>query len=245
MTMTTTILSSLIGTLLLPMLLFGQTNDYEARAKEILRLYESGKKDTAYILVEPLKKEARFVPAALYVRAQMTQDDRALGLYREAIALDPDGPWADESAWGLVRRYVEKRDSMAAHAWYAVLKKRYATSPYVEKAKQLVAGVRTWEIEMSDAASTADASVPAETVEDRFSGYALQVGLYPTTEAAEKRRAELEAKGLKPDIFPKGIDGRTQYALVVGPYSSLDEAGKEKANVAKICECGAFTVIVE
>ena len=55
-----------------------QTPTYEEQAREILRLYEAGQKDSAYILIEPLKKSARFVPAVLYTRAQLTPDDRAL-----------------------------------------------------------------------------------------------------------------------------------------------------------------------
>ena len=60
---------------------------YDDEAASILRLYESGKKDTAYALIDSMKKVARFAPAIIYARAQMTPDDRALTLYKEAAWL--------------------------------------------------------------------------------------------------------------------------------------------------------------
>lgn len=265
--------------------------DYEKQAMDILRLYEEGQTDTAYWLVEPLKRNARFVPAALYARAQMTPDDRALNLYREIIALEPGGPWADEAAYQLTRRYIDKKDSLAAWTWFAMLQKNYPRSPYSSKAKSTLEGVKTWEFELSDdeedvvemeeqtletdntGASTAQAPkqetkkpeaaaaktdkgsatpakpkeevVESEADEERFGGYALQVGLFPTKAAAERRVKELQAKSLKPEIFPKELNGKTQYALVVGPYKSIEEAAKAKVDVSKLCECGAFTVQVE
>lgn len=266
--------------------------DYEKQAAEILKLYEAGQKDTAYTLVEPLKQNARFVPAALYVRAQMTPDDRALNLYREIIALEPTGAWADEATYQLVRRYIDKKDSTAAWTWFNVLQKSHAQSPYIASAKSLLNEVEKWELEMpemedgkdiastpatsappkstsakpsgttagasgkgtgstaaanSPAATTSGAatkSTPASTATE-FSGYALQVGLFPTKAAAEKRTKELEAGPLRPKIFPKEVNGKTQYALVVGPYKSLDDANKAKPAVAKACDCGAFTVKVD
>ena len=254
-------------------------SDYEKQALEILKLYEAGQTDTAYWLVEPLKRNARFIPAALYVRAQMTPDDRALNLYREIIALEPDGPWADESAHQLVRRYIEKKDSIAAWTWFGMLQKNYPQSQYIAKTKSLLGAVKSWEIVVDDeedgeesetaeiatfeevetaakkdtAGSGQKKSEPVKpavkTEEDAadggFSGYALQVGLFPTKAAAEKRVKELQTKSLKPIIFPKEVKGKTQYALVVGPYKSLEEAGKAKPAVSKACECGAFTVQVE
>ncbi|MGE3802243.1 MAG: SPOR domain-containing protein [Candidatus Kapaibacterium sp.] len=227
--------------------------NYEQQALDILKLYEKGERDTAYWLVEPLKRNARFVPAALYVRAQMTADDRALNLYREVIALEPAGPWADESAYQLVRRYVEKRDSLASWTWYTMLKKTYPQSPYVSKALSIIQGVESWEFTVEDegeedspqSSSGTDVAIVEEEEDEQFKGYALQVGLFPTEEAAERRVKELQKKGVTPFVFPKEINGKTQYALVVGPYDTREEATKAKPNVAKVCECGAFTVLVE
>lgn len=263
--------------------------DYEKQATDILKLYESGQKDTAYTLVEPLKQSARFVPAALYVRAQMTPDDRALNLYREIVALEPSGPWADEATYQLVRRYIDKKDSLAAWTWFNVLQKSHPQSPYIAGAKSMLDDVDQWELEMPETeagkdvaaapakgtgtssgtsgktgSSSGKTSSTAETKEKKdkaastttttsgaaasssdFSGYALQVGVFPTKAAAEKRIKELSAGSLRPKVFPKEVNGKTQYALVVGPYKSLEEANKAKPAVAKACDCGAFAVTVE
>ena len=229
--------------------------NFEQQAMDILKLYEKGQKDTAYWLVEPLKRNARFVPAALYVRAQMTPDDRALNLYREVIALDPEGAWADEAAYQLVRRYVEKRDSLASWTWYNMLKKTYPQSPYVSRALTVLEEVDRWEIALEDEELADDSgsegndvveeSEVVEEEEGAFKGYALQVGLFPTEEGAERRAKELRAKGLTPVVFPKDVNGKTQYAVVVGPYKSREDAAKVKPDIVKACDCGAFTVLVE
>ncbi len=243
-------------------------DDAEEQALEILRLYEQGRTDTAYWLIEPLKKHARFVPAALFVRAQMTPDDRALNLYREVIALEPGGAWADDAAFQLVRRYVAKRDSIGASSWLTMLSRTFPQTPFLSQARSLVASQSVWSFreeerraEDRDAADpdarsleepevAVEVEVEADVAEmndqpDRFSGYALQVGLLPTEVAADRHAAAMLAAGLTPHVFEKGVDGRNAWAVVVGPYPSKDEAAADKPRVVNACGCGAFTVIVE
>lgn len=116
----------------------------EEQARTILGLFEAGQKDSAYALLEPLKKTARFVPAVIYARAQMTPDDRALGLYKELVVLDPEGPYADRALAQLVARYADKRDSLAAHVWVGVLHRDYPKSSLVSGTDSLLAAVKSW-----------------------------------------------------------------------------------------------------
>jgi cell division septation protein DedD len=233
---------------------------FDERARTILQLFETGQKDSAYMLIEPLKKEARFVPSVIYTRAQMTPDDRALSLYREIIALEPGGGWADDAAYQLVRRYIDKRDSAAAHTWANVLRTNYPRSPFVAMSDESLRGVTTWLLlEDPDGPVLSDRDgrtkvtrkeepKPAETYKasrSNMRGYALQVGLFPTRAAAEKRATELSKKKLKAVALPKTVEGKKQYALVVGPYKTIDEAGRKKSTVSTGCNCQAFVVKVE
>ena len=278
---------TLTALFLLPVVFLSlSAQEYEEQALEILRLYEDGQTDTAYWLVEPLKRNARFVPAALFVRAQMTPDDRALGLYREVIALRPAGPYADDAAYQLIRRYTAKRDSLAAWTWLGMLESNFPQSPFIAVARELLGSQKVWTFtsasgegegmesqDIGDGASSSSesdedepeeidepavsAGTPADESSDEpvegavavesdvFSGYALQVGLLPTKAAAERRATELREVGLEPDIFEKSVDGRTAWAVVVGPYATREEAAADKGRVAKACGCGAFTVLVE
>ncbi|MDB5033736.1 MAG: hypothetical protein JWQ98_977 [Chlorobi bacterium] len=143
----------LVGILLAGTSAFAQTN-YEEQARSILQIFESGQKDSAYALLEPLKRSARFVPAVLYTRGQMTPDDRALNLYKEVIAIEPGGPWADRAALQLVIRYADKRDSMAAYTWANVLRVNYPRSPLLATADETLKNARGWRLsdeEMADA----------------------------------------------------------------------------------------------
>ncbi len=302
---------------------------YEDQAKTILQLFESGQKDTAYALLEPLKKHARFVPAVIYTRARMTPDDRALALFKEVVAMEPGGRWADQAALQLVSRYVDKRDSLAAYHWTEVLRVNYPRSPLVADAEDLLDGVRIWRSPEEDSADTpkgdpakikeaspgtaakakdpaqkeqkkaeekkAEVKKPAEKAEVKkmaektdvkkaaekkveekkaeakkdsavkspesaaqktgsasevykssgMKGYAIQVGIFPSRNQAEVRSGELKKKNIRSVALPKVIDGKKQYALVVGPYQSIEDANKKKPIVASACDCKAFIVKVQ
>lgn len=277
---------------------------YEERAKTIMQLFESGQKDTAYAMLEPLKKSARFVPAVLFARAQMTPDDRALGLYKEVMALDPEGPWADKAAYQLVVRYAEKRDSLGAHVWAGALSTQHPRSPLVPAATDLLKGITSWrsaDEELADIAVPASArpepseKKPAEkpaakkeeakkeemkkagekvietkkTAEKNtgakagevasksntaltetykssgMKGYAIQVGIFSTRDLADSRSSELKKKSIRSVALPKMVDGKKYYALVVGPYTTIEDANKKKSVVAGACACDAFVVRVQ
>lgn len=345
---------------------------YEEQSLAILKLYESGdkgKRDSAYKLIDRLKadRQARFVPVVLFVRGEMTPDDRSLNLYREVIALDPGGPWADDAAAALARRYATNHDSLAAHMWLGMLQSNYPRSPLVTATQDSIAGIKNWSLpeasaatpktgasttsdtvrsqvrkpaqsggqsagqsavrrdtakttkpattkptttakttsttkKTSTATSTAKkststssptksaatkptsassktvakptsstkpptgasktgtsktgasktgasktaASTPAsDTALSKLRGYALQVGVFPSKEAAQPQLTELQQKKLQVYALPKFIDGKKQYAVIVGPYPTLDEASNRKAEVAAACDCQAFIVKVE
>ena len=73
----------------------------------------------------------------------------------------------------------------------------------------------------------------------------MQVGLFPTRELADKRVAELKKKKISASALPKMVDGKKQYGLVVGPYTTMDDATKKKSTVTTACDCKAFIVKVE
>ncbi len=300
---------------------------HEERAKMILQMFEAGEEDSAYVLVEGLKadRNARFVPAVLYTRAQMTPDDRALDLYREIIALEAGGSYADDAAYQLVRRYIEKGDSIAAGVWFNVLKGSYPRSAYVGQAEESLKTIKEWKAKADPPASTTSGrtasatpgrptgavktsggttTVPAKSTPSKgtapstkpaattkttpaaktepargkttpstksggasadtksdtkttgksktttpengaLKGYALQVGIFPTKQAAESRMDELTGTKFRMYTLPKFIDGKKQFALVVGLYSSIDEANTKKSDVSAACDCQAFVVKVD
>ena len=243
---------------------------YDEQARVILQLYDQGQKDSAYTLIEPLKKSARFVPSVIYTRAQMTPDDRALGLYKEIVALEPGGAWADDAVNQLVHRYADKRDSMAAHTWMNALRVNYPRSPFIPEADDLLRNTTGWMAVEPDPADrtvtsqprretpkktppTSDprrtpttTTAPAETYRaSGMRGFALQVGLFPTRKAAEDRAAELKKKNLRALPLPKTVDGKKQFALVIGPYKTIEDANKKKGTISTTCACPAFVVRVE
>ena len=283
---------------------FAQTTP-EEQAKSILLLFESGQKDTAYALLEPLKQSARFSPAVIYTRAQMTPDDRALNLYKEIIALDPGGPWSDKAAFQLVNRYADKRDSLAAYTWGAVLKNNYPNSTFAPEVEKLLTNVTEWRAEedepteplagkkpvASQVKSTQAKSVtkssakitskpgskdakpvkstekptsvksepgkgtesnkgtetaPTETFKATgMNGWALQVAVFPTKDLAVTRMEELRKRNIRAFALPKPSAGKGHYAVVIGTYTTKEEATKKKPTVNELCDCKSFLVQVK
>jgi cell division septation protein DedD len=274
----------------------------EEQAKVILQLFENGQKDSAYALLEPLKKSARFVPAVIYTRAQMTPDDRALGLYKEIMALDPASPWAEKAAYQLVSRYADKRDSLAAHVWANVLRTNYSRSPLVAGSEKLLGEVTSWRVQEEDVAEASAGKRPAgkdvagktpkpvvrdakpvvskTTVGDTrvaakpvvskpvaakpvsakpaettaspdtykatgMSGFALQVGVFPSKDLAQARSTELRKRQIHSFALPKPSAGKGYYAVVIGPYATKDEANKKKPVVDRLCGCESYRVEVK
>lgn len=238
---------------------------YDEQAQAILRLFESGRKDTAYALIDTLKKVARFSPAVLYTRAQMTSDDRALGLYKELIALEPQGRYADKAALELVQRYIDKHDSLASYTWLTVLKDHYPVSPLINQADKAFRDVKSWK-------SPADSGTPAKTIRKHGSaakdttkttgkhtprpkppvsppaltGYALQLTLYSTKEKAEARARQLVTeKKVRAVALPKPNGAVMQYAVVVGPYKTLKGALADKSRIKKLCGTDPLPVKIE
>jgi hypothetical protein len=206
---------------ILPLLTAGASaQSYDEQARNILKLYDAGQKDSAYVLIEPLKRRARFAPAILYTRARLTQDDRALPLFKEAIALDPSGAWADSSTFQLVRRYAEKRDSAAAYTWLTVLHNGYPKSNHVQSAEDLLASVKTWDVVDDDVAEKATAKL----------GEGAKAG-QRTAKAAAPSHPALGAEKAAPKSLTSGprAEGTGPKAISSEPRSTEKPAPKEVA----------------
>lgn len=195
---------------------------YDEQAKAILKLYDAGQKDSAYALIEPLKRRARFAPAVLYTRARLTQDDRALPLLKEVIALDPTGAWADEAAYQLVRRYAEKSDSSAAYTWSNVLRTNYPHSSYIQSASDLLASVKNWELNADDVAERGTTKVGTVARESQKGATAV---------TAEKT----VAKGATPVVKAEKATAKSEVVSGDAEKSAGTEkaAGLEKTVVAE------------
>lgn len=270
---------------------FSQT--YENECKTILKLFESGKKDSAYSLIEPLKKKAPYSANVLYTRAQMTPDARAIGLYERIIALEPNGSFTERALYQLVRRHVENRDSLAASTWLAALRERFPNSANLKAAETSYNSVTSWKPELAlptksakpeqnssssqgsnlannttannskpDALITKTTTTPnpdtkptnsnkneenKKNKKDFITGIALQLGVFPTKEGANNALDKVQETypDLRMEALPKMVDGKKMYALITGPYKSIDAAKKSAMALSGACNCKPFPVNVE
>jgi hypothetical protein len=238
-----TFLPPVVGGFLLGLLFagtsaFAQTN-YEEQARSILQIFESGQKDSAYALLEPLKRSARFVPAVLYTRGQMTPDDRALNLYKEVIAIEPGGPWADRAALQLVLRYADKRDSMAAYTWANVLRVNYPRSPLLATADETLKNARGWRLSNED---MGDATAGKKKEEGKKADPKKTTPAKADPKKTDPKKTDSKKPAVGKDVAKVSsvtptetytASGMKGYALQVGLYPTRDLADERSEELKK------------
>ncbi|MBS1537584.1 MAG: SPOR domain-containing protein [Bacteroidetes bacterium] len=72
--------------------------------------------------------------------------------------------------------------------------------------------------------------------------WSLQVASYDSKESAEAEVKEYKKKRLRASILEKSIDGKTNYAVLIGEYTTREAADKAKVIVEKSCNCSPFVV---
>ena len=251
--------------------------NYDNDCKTILKLYESGKKDSAYVLIEPLKKKAPYSVSVLYTRAQMTPDARAISLYERIIALEPNGTFTERALYQLVRRHTENKDSLSAFTWLGLLKERFPSSANLKAAESAINSIVSWKGDLAlpiknakpdvnlgttsqtpntdKAITTADKketkpntdTKEVKSKKDFITGIALQLGVFPSKDLAEKAMDKVmeQFHDLRLEVLPKLEKGKKMYALITGPYKTIDLAKKSALALTGACNCKPFPVNVE
>ncbi|MFP4526961.1 MAG: SPOR domain-containing protein [Candidatus Kapaibacterium sp.] len=80
-------------------------------------------------------------------------------------------------------------------------------------------------------------ALPACSIAADPDNYGWQTGVYAERANAVSEKNKLRQKRLVVNIYEKRIDGRKMFAVVVGSYSTREEALKSKPLVELICDC--------
>lgn len=73
--------------------------------------------------------------------------------------------------------------------------------------------------------------------------YGLQVGLYASREKATQEKLKYERLNLNVAIIEKLVGGEPHYAVVIGEYTSIEEANRAKPVVSRFCQCTPFVIV--
>lgn len=82
----------------------------------------------------------------------------------------------------------------------------------------------------------------AETPENTPISYGLQVAAYESRDLAEQEQRKYLAQSMRTQVIPTTKDGKTQFSVVIGAYSSKRSAEAAKIIVSRQCSCDPIII---
>lgn len=167
-------------------------------------------------------------PFAMFVRAALTSDaTEAADVYKEIIAENEGKPIAREALLQLYKYHFAAGDYNAAHADYLSLRKFPMLTQLTDP------------LGFEDSLQTRAPSVQLQTVQPRpgvntapqSGNFAVQVGVFSTSQNARKFVESLRMKGINGTIFTKVESDRMLYAVSAGSFSTRGAAQSFATNL--------------
>ncbi len=174
----------------------------------------------------------------------ITDGDKAFEKYKDILENYPESQWADDAFWRIVQYYAIKGDTAEAKKQLDLFRKKYPASEFLMPATEIVKILYTSnkkaELITAKVEKTKDKEVEKETekpVTENEGTFGLQVGVYSTYEAAKQEVEHYKSLRMIAKIKTKKIGDETMYAVVIGNYSSKEEAEQAKYVVQQQCKC--------
>ncbi len=253
--------------------LFLQTNSTlwaqsaDAVVYEQLRKIARGKVEEVKRLLPDLLLEYPNDPGVIFLHGVAANDAmKALPLYEKIVREYPQSQWADDALWRIVQIYAVAGDTAQARRWLSMFEAQYPDSEYLLFARLLVketVGLGPQRTVQDTTMATPPviraprhnnqppAQVPnfppqpstQQTDTAQQVRYGLQVGIYTSREAAAKELMKYQRLSLRAEVVKKVMGGEPHYAVVIGDYSSKEQAERAKKVVARFCQCNPFLIV--
>lgn len=194
-------------------------------------------------------------PGVLYLQGVLTTDGtEAVRIYQSIVDNFPKSDWADDALYKVYQFYYAIGLYRTAEIKLNQLKTDYPQSKYLMHGIQPVAQGLPEEKDSVDAPmpdttkatpqesqqapderATAEASAtPSHPAPASTRGaYALQVGAYSQQMNAEKQKLFFEDLGYSVEVINKVRDNRSLFVVLVGEYTTADEARSQGAEISK------------
>ena len=186
-------------------------------------------------------------PGVLYLQAQVTKEGaEAARIYQSVVDNFPRSKWADVSLFRVYQFYYALGLYRTAEIKLTQLKKEYPGSKYLASVgggepanlPEEEEGVQTPAVLTEKPAGPPVApSLPAAAEAPRSgvapTSFALQVGAFSTQANAEKQKQFFEDLGYSVEVISKMRDTRMLFVVLVGTYSSYDEAKGKGGEIKK------------
>lgn len=228
----------------------------EAEVQRYLTMVGNGQSEEVRRDIPSLLTRYPNDPGVLYLQAQVTKEGaEAARIYQSVVDNFPRSKWADASLFKVYQFYYALGLYRTADIKLAQLKKEYPGSKYLATVSGAEPGKLPEEEEggQTPAVRTEEPPAPARTekpagqpvngsrlpaAEAPRSGVAptaftLQVGAFSTQANAEKQKQFFENLGYSVEVISKMRDTRMLFVVLVGTYSSYDEAKGKGGEIKK------------
>jgi cell division protein FtsN len=203
-------------------------------------------------------------PGVLYLQAMVTTDGaQAVRMYQSIVDNFPRSRWATDALFRVYQYYYALGLYRTAELKMSQLKRDYPESKYVT-GRTAVETKNLPEEQQQPALAAPDSVVAVEPPSEEGVGenlpplttqtsgqaqqaetqtqFGLQVGAYGSQENAQKQKLFFENLGYPVGVLTKVKDARSLYTVVVGSYSSYDEAKAKCAEIKKKYNIDSFVV---
>ena len=178
-------------------------------------------------------------PGVLYIQGMATSDGaEAVRVYQSIVDNFPKSEWADNALYKVYQFYYAIGLYRTAEMKFNKLKTDYPGSKYVTQSP----GMETKKLAEEKQPQAIDTAVPES---DQSKGvvepaktepqaqFTLQVGAYTAQVNAEKQKLFFEDLGLPVEVINKVKQNRSLYIVLVGNYTTYDEAKTRGAEFKK------------
>jgi len=180
-------------------------------------------------------------PGVLYLQGLVTPEGaEAVRVYQSIVDNFPRSEWADDALYKVYQYYYALGLYRTAELKLDQLKKDYPTSKHLSGTPAVTEGQPAEQTHADTAAPQVTRTVkPAEPIQPGQQ-FTLQVGAYTTQVNAEKQKLFFEDLGYAVEVGSKLKDNRSLYIVLVGTFSSMEEARakaeefKQKYNIPSL-----------
>ena len=201
-----------------------------------MRMIDNGQADDVRREIPALLSQYPNNAGVLYLQGLVTPEGaEAVRIYQSIVDNFPKSEWADDALYHVYQYYYALGLYRTAELKLDQLKKDYPESKYLQKAP---AAPSSAEAKPPDTTALAEGkSARGTETAERFT---LQVGAYTTQVNAEKQKLFFEDLGYAVEVGSKMKDNRSLFIVLVGTFTSADEARakatefKQKYNIGSL-----------
>ena len=226
---------------LLPLLwTVGNTQSGDPDIARLVEMVNRGEADQVRTDLPSLLSRYPNNPGILYVQGLVSEEGtEAVRIYQSIVDNFPKSEWADDALYRVYQFYYALGLYRTAELKLSQLRTEYPQSPYValttEAATTALEEERPTPEPPDSSAGPVVTSTPAAEAPPAMSAdqYFLQVGAFTVQDNAERQKTVFTELNYPVEIMSKTKDGRSLFLVLVGQYSTYEEAKAAGAEIRK------------